>query len=349
MEKVYLEKLSELEALSASIKNTRMSAIAKMHAFIALNMRYEKLQINRNLSEHPYILVDRLVDDAIKDLKAWQEISFIEEDDTDISVSSRSMEDMHNSLFQNLWTQFDLDGYKSRIKRFEHRLNVNNINGEVLRGKRVIDFGCGHGNFDHSFLNCGADFVLGVDYGSDSISYAKAAQKELGVSEERLRFKEASVYDTGEADESFDVAVQNGVFHHLDDEDRAYREVFRVLKPGGLFWVYTDGEGGISYDLWDTCRRALTNVPHSLLMEYTEFLNIGEGKRYHIGDGLNAVYRHTSWDEITTRLSELGFESFQRLIGGFDTDLDLDIIESDRWGKEKFGGGDLRILCQKKK
>ena len=251
---------------------------------------------------------------------------------------------MHHDLFQMLWTKFDIDGYQERIKRFEHRLRVNGLEGDVLKGKRVIDFGCGHGNFDHSFLNCGAAFVQGIDYGEESIAYARAAKEELGIQDDRLLFKVASAYDTGEQDDSYDIAVQNGVFHHLDDEDSAYRELHRVLKPGGTCWFYTDGEGGISYDLWDASRRALTNVPSSLISETTAFLGVNEGKQYHIGDGLNAIYRHTSWEEITQRLTKIGFGNFKRLIGGFETDMDLDVIERDRWGREKFGEGDIRIL-----
>ena len=63
-------------------------------------------------------------------------------------------------------------------------------------------------------------------------------------------------------------------------------------------------------------------------------------------DGLNATYRHTSYKEITNRLSQFGFGNFKRLSGGFETDFDLDVIQKDPYGKEKFGEGDLRILCQ---
>lgn len=189
--------------------------------------------------------------------------------------------------------------------------------------------------------------MLGVDYGENSISFANAARDRLGVSVNRIAFKQASVYDTGEPSASYDFAIQNGVFHHLDDEDRAYGEVRRVLKSGGLFWVYTDGAGAISHDLWDASRRILADVPTAFIVDQLKALNLSIGKRYHLGDGLNAVYRHTTWEELTERLARLGFGNFRRLTGGFPTDFDHDVIAADRYGTAKFGSGDLRLVCQK--
>jgi SAM-dependent methyltransferase len=256
------------------------------------------------------------------------------------------MESMHQELFQRLWTQFNPDDYRERIARYEHRLSVNGLD-RAFAGLRGIDFGCGHGNFAHAFVRKGAAYVLGLDYGEDSIRFATAARDHLGIGEDRIAFKVGSVYETNEPTSSFDFAVQNGVFHHLDDENRAYREVHRVLKPDGLFWVYTDGAGAITHDLWDASRQILTDIPTAFILEQLKALNVSTGKRYHLGDGLNAVYRHTTWDELTTRLGQLGFGNFRRLVGGFATDFDHDVIAADRFGAEKFGSGDLRLICQK--
>ena len=62
-------------------------------------------------------------------------------------------------------------------------------------------------------------------------------------------------------------------------------------------------------------------------------------------DGLSATYAHTSWDKITKKLARHGFGNFKRLAGGFDMDFDLETIQSDPYGREKFGEGDLRVLC----
>lgn len=347
MEKIYLSRLEELKKLSDSLPNTPMMVQGKLNALIALNMRYEKIMLDRSLEQHPYLMVDQLVQDSYVMMQTWRDIDFIENKATkSIQYKQSSLEVGHHSLFQKLWTQFSTQEYQQRIERYVKRLQVNNLYDGRLESMRCIDFGCGHGNFAHALLKAGASYVFGVDYGEDSIEFACKMRDELGISQEQLEFHVGSVYDVPTNDNSFDFAIQNGVFHHLEDEDTAYKEVSRTLKTGGWFWVYTDGEGGISYDLWDASVYMLRDVPYDFVVEHLKQLNIETGKRYHLGDGLNAVYRHTSWNQITKRLDVLGFGNFKRLTGGFDTDFDLDVIEADPYGREKFGEGDLRILAQ---
>ena len=44
----------------------------------------------------------------------------------------------------------------------------------------------------------------------------------------------------------YDFAIQNGVFHHLDNEDKAYREIYSVMKKSAYLWFYTDGEENLN-------------------------------------------------------------------------------------------------------
>ena len=76
-------------------------------------------------------------------------------------------------------------------------------------------------------------------------------------------------------------------------------------------------------------------------------LNIKREKMVHIMDSLNATYLHTTWEKVTELLSSCGFHNFKRLTGATSTDFDEDVVSKDPYGKEKFGGGDLRIACQK--
>jgi SAM-dependent methyltransferase len=347
VERAYLPALGELERLAGRIPNTRMGGIGKVTALVALNMRWERAMFDRELAEHPWDVAARYVRDASAQLGAWEETLFIQGSTDLVGAAPPPMEDSHQDLFQTLWVNFSADDYRDRVSRYVHRLEVNDLADGFLDGRRCIDFGCGHGNFAHALLDKGAAHVLGIDYGEESIRYAEAARERLGVPAERLAFRVESVYEVDEPDGSFGFAIQNGVFHHLDDEYRAYREMHRVLEPGGWIWVYTDGAGGVSYDLWDASVRTLSELSPEFVLEVLDFLGVETNKRYHLGDGLNATYRHTTWDEITNRLGRMGFGNFRRLVGGFPTDFDHDVIEADPWGREKFGEGDLRLLAQK--
>ncbi|MCC6728478.1 MAG: class I SAM-dependent methyltransferase [Chthonomonadales bacterium] len=348
MEKVYLAELEALKALAESLPTTRMLSLARVSALVLLNMRYERIMLDRDLPTHPYPLVANLVREASAHLRAWSEVAFVEEGREPLERDRpAAMEESHHDLFQKLWVKFSPDEYRARIDRYVHRLRVNGLADGWARGMRCIDFGCGHGNFAHALLAAGAELVVGVDYGEESVAYAEAARDRLGVSPDRLRFRVATVYDVGEPDAGFDLAVQNGVFHHLEDEPAALSEVARVVRPGGWLWYYTDGAGAISHDLWDASVQILANVPTDLTLDYLRYLNLGAGKRYHLGDSLHAVYGHSTLEEVEERLRAAGFGCFRRLVGGYPTDFDHDVIAKDRWGREKFGCGDLRVLARR--
>lgn len=348
MNKIYLNDLKELELTVNATPSTPFMSYGKVLMLIQLNMRYESIMVDRNLEKHPYLTVQEYVRDALNFWKAWMQIGFIEKENSEkLEGKEADMEEKHKNLFQSLWVNFSKEQYDERISRYEHRLNINNLGNGFLDGMRCIDFGCGHGNFAHALLRKGAAYVLGIDYGEDSIKFAVKARDALGVAEDKLSFEMGSVYETNQESESFDFALQNGVFHHLDNEEKAYLEVYRVLKPGGWFWIYTTGADSIASDLWKSSTNILNSVPHSFVVKVLSQLNLSVGKRYHLGDALNATYRRTNWDDLTSRLSTYGFGNFKRLTGGFSTDFDHDVIESDRYGTAKFGAGDLRVLAQK--
>ena len=133
----------------------------------------------------------------------------------------------------------------------------------------------------------------------------------------------------------------------MNNELKAYKEVYRVLKPGGYLWLYTDGGGGIRDVTLDLSQKILSNIDKTYVIEKIKEAGLVYNKEYHLGDGMNAEYRHTTYKKITKMLSKIGFENFRQLNGGFYTDFDKPFYK-DKFFNEKFGSGDLRILCQKK-
>lgn len=342
----YRKLLNQLEFDAATIPNTPMASLGKTTILAVLIMRWELLMVDRALPNHPFEEVESLIRVANEQLLSWKCVTFAEKSSQPYAGNlSLTLEDGHKDLFQQLWVEFSEADYLERISRYDHRLHINGLNMGFLKGSRCIDFGCGHGNFSHALRNSGAASVLGLDFGKENVAFAAAAADRLGST--GLEFVEGSVYATRTPSDHFDFAVQNGVFHHLEDEDMAYAEAIRVLRPGGWMWIYTDGQDHIAGDIQDTCSRILRDIEPSTIMYYLDTMNLSTGKRYHLGDSLNAVYRHTGYDEFVERLKSYGFDDFQRLTGGYATDFDADVILSDRWGREKFGEGDIRVLARK--
>lgn len=336
----YRVPLAELEKACGELANSRLGRHIVTTEFAILILRWERYMLDPALDAHPFALANMLVEQASQSLSRRTEIVGYGSDDT-MPCDRQEMEQSHQVLFQSLWLNYDDQQYLERIEQYINRIAVNDLHADIA-DKTCIDFGCGHGNFAHALVRSGARSVRGIDYGSSSIEYAVRAAKRL--KEDRVSFRCASVYTTGESDKSFDFAVQNGVFHHLNDEARAYKEVHRVLRPGGGFWVYTDGSDSIQGGIQDAAARVVGAFPTPEVTMSLEVMGLSAGKRYHLGDSLQATYRHTTPEKIIEDLDEAGFDFGRRLVGGALTDSDGETLVRDRWAVEKFGTGDIRML-----
>jgi SAM-dependent methyltransferase len=94
----------------------------------------------------------------------------------------------------------------------------------VKPGQKLLDIGCGRGEFLRGFISCGVQ-GFGVDR-------SRAAQKYCPQAELRTADLENSPlpYD----DNSFDVVYSKSVIEHFYHPEKLVQEMFRVLKPGGL-------------------------------------------------------------------------------------------------------------------
>lgn len=84
--------------------------------------------------------------------------------------------------------------------------------------------------------------VTCLDYSADMMERAKRQAQRRGI--ENVRFMQGDVGDLPFEDKSFDLVLSLNGFHAFPDKEAAYREVFRVLKPGGIFCgcFYVKGE-----------------------------------------------------------------------------------------------------------
>lgn len=109
----------------------------------------------------------------------------------------------------------------------EHQIALDLL--EISPGDRVLDVGCGPGNFTRDFADAAGDgLVVGIDASAAMIA---AGTKRGGG--------DNLVYIRGDAcslpfdDEEFDAVCCIGVIHLLDDPMKSLAEQVRVLAPGG--------------------------------------------------------------------------------------------------------------------
>jgi SAM-dependent methyltransferase len=152
----------------------------------------------------------------------------------------KSKEDVHLELYGQIWPVFGkktLEEIKAIIKK---RLKDNKLDKEFFKDKSVIDLGCGGGRFSFVAHDLGARKVLGIDFNERNIESAKKWVSESGLS--NIEFHVGSVYETGEPEGSYDVAISNGVFHILEKPQDAYNESARILKEDGKLFLYVEAK-----------------------------------------------------------------------------------------------------------
>ena len=123
-----------------------------------------------------------------------------------------------------------------------------------LRGRKVLDVGCGDGANAALLALAGAE-VVGVDVSPLSIQLAQRRAEVNGVSS-RVRFVCSAIEEAPLDDGAFDLIWGDGVLHHVIPElDSVLTRLRRAAKPGArvVFWE--------PMCLWPWLRRLRKHVP----------------------------------------------------------------------------------------
>jgi len=140
--------------------------------------------------------------------------------------------------FHDTWAAaIDVDGirvadYFEACTAPENRFILQQL-GDI-RGKRLLDLGCGAGENSVYFAQKGANCVA-ADYSPGMVEVALKLAAANGVS---IEGHTANAMALDFADNTFDIVYASNLLHHIPDPKIALKEMHRVLKPGGkaCFW-----------------------------------------------------------------------------------------------------------------
>lgn len=181
------------------------------------------------------------------------------------------------------------EGYDIYANQYDRKLDfLNSFEGDILkrmfknfRGKSVLDVGCGTGRLIRSLKDAGA-IVTGADISDQMVKIAEKKFPDIEV-------VSADIGNLPFEDNSFDVVVAAFVIVHLKSLKKAFDEVYRVLKNGGIFILTninqkkapklkTDREGKIVINsYYHRPEDVIKELGNSLfVVEDEEFVNDGE-------------------------------------------------------------------------
>jgi SAM-dependent methyltransferase len=132
---------------------------------------------------------------------------------------------------------------------------------EDLRGKSILDAGCGMGRFAEISADAGADV-----HAIDLSTAVEAAAKNIG-SRPNVTLYQADIFNLPFAEGSFDYIYSLGVLHHTPDTRKAFLGLTKLLKPGGHITIWVYSARFIKYYYGSEVLRPLTSkLPKPLLL-----------------------------------------------------------------------------------
>ena len=118
-------------------------------------------------------------------------------------------------------------------KEFNHQIDWEFLSPHLNQESTILDYGCGYGRLTKTIANKGFANVTGIDNSSEMI---KRAQKEFP----NLNFQHQSESVLDFSDQHFDLVLLFAVLTCIPmdkDQDELLRELKRVIKPNGLFYI----------------------------------------------------------------------------------------------------------------
>jgi SAM-dependent methyltransferase len=164
-------------------------------------------------------------------------------------------------------------------------------------GMRVAEMGCGTGLTALWVAGQVGDSgsVVALDASSEQLEVARENARQAAVS--NISFRQASAYDPGLPNGSFDLVYSRFLLCHLDDPRRAMEELKALLAPGGCLVCEDHDDGGI-----------FTEPPthaYKRLVEISETVNRAHGLDSYIGLKLPALFRGAGFSQPEVRVKQI--------------------------------------------
>jgi SAM-dependent methyltransferase len=128
----------------------------------------------------------------------------------------------------------EFDSAATLLDKARARVFAKLLDDQIPFGTRVLDCGCGTGQFAN-FLAIASRYVVGADICLNSLKLAQAFKERNQLT--RVSFVQMNLFRPCFRTGSFDLVISNGVLHHTSNPFLAFRSISTLVKPGGYILV----------------------------------------------------------------------------------------------------------------
>jgi SAM-dependent methyltransferase/uncharacterized protein YbaR (Trm112 family) len=211
---------------------------------------------------------------------------------------------------------------RTKQEEWEYFNEATGYADRELAGKLVLDAGCGPAQVTRLMSEHGARVAIGMDF-NEAVDEAYRACRDLP----HVHIVQGNVFAPPFKKHVFDLVWSNGVIHHTPDARGAHKSLSRLVKPGGMLyvWVYPDrlNPFRLTKDILDFLR--VTRLPKPVLMQVAtafSYVSLALLRAYQLVRLIPGLQPTTRWGRRTVRdrsLQELRLTWFDSLSPQFNS------------------------------
>lgn len=201
-------------------------------------------------------------------------------------------------------------------------------------GYQVLDIACGFGGTLRALARLGCQ-VKGIDISKNCVDHARDANADAGFAD-KIDVAAGDFHNIDSAADTWDAVVCQEAIIHSPNRPRVFAEVFRILRPGGVF-AFSDILTGEAADIpmVEAAFARLGASADATINDYQAMAREAGFEIAHVEERLGDIQQH--YDKLAAQLDEP--------IGGINADSLESISDSlSRW-QDALAGGHITWGC----
>lgn len=251
---------------------------------------------------------------------------------------TEELERRTSDLYSKLWDGYDQEIMtRESVALLEKRV-PRPVLDQYVRGKRVLDLGCGSGRYSIALSHLGAAHVTAVDFQAKSYAAAQSICQRTGMA---VEFREANVLSLPFADRSFDFVWSNGVLHHTRSWKDAFSEYVRVLKTAGFLYLYATG--GFFWTTRRRLREVFKEIPQAYTLSVLQTIGMPANRMIFMDTWYVPIEEHIGRAELESDFERSALR-YEKLHSNNPFDLDRASLQQLNGAEAMWGEGEHRYL-----
>lgn len=216
------------------------------------------------------------------------------------------------NVFNHFYKGYD-NWYHTPVGQFVDKQETTNLLNLLQPNpqQKILEVGCGTGHFTFNIAQKGCR-VEGIDQASNML---KQAEDQLSFDDQgQVLLKKMDAQNLSYEDCQFDSAFSMASFEFIADPQRAYQQMYRVIKPGGTIVLGTIQKNSAWANFYES------SACHGTAYEYAKFLTLEQVKNWdarHFLDSQQCLFLPPNLPEADyTEKNEKQAQKIDK-IGGF--------------------------------